>query len=134
MSRLWRAVSALGIAQIVSWGSLFYAIGVLGAPMRSALRIDDITLFGSFTAGLFVSGIAAPAIGRRIDARGGRGALAFGELLGRLARPAFIAKAVAPVALTFVFVVDPARRIAAATLAAGGVAALFAFARAVHRR
>ena len=27
-------ISALGVAQIVSWGSLFYAIGVLGIPMR----------------------------------------------------------------------------------------------------
>jgi hypothetical protein len=83
--RLWRAVSALGVAQIVSWGTLFYAIGVLGAPMRVALGVDDVTLFGSFTAGLFVSGIAAPAVGRRIDARGGRGVLAFGSGLAAVA-------------------------------------------------
>jgi hypothetical protein len=78
-------VSALGVAQVVSWGSLFYAIGVLGAPMRAALGIDDVALFGSFTAGLFVSGIAAPAVGRRIDARGGRGVLAFGSVMAALA-------------------------------------------------
>jgi predicted MFS family arabinose efflux permease len=84
-SRLWRAVSALGVAQIVSWGTLFYAIGVLGAPMRTTLGIDDVALFGSFTAGLFVSGIAAPTIGRRIDAHGGRGVLGFGSATAALA-------------------------------------------------
>jgi hypothetical protein len=84
-ARLWRAVSALGIAQIVSWGTLFYAIGVLGAPMRDTLGVGDVALFGSFTAGLFVSGLAAPAVGRRIDAHGGRGALAFGSITGALA-------------------------------------------------
>ena len=82
---LWPRVSALGIAQIVSWGTLFYAIGVLGAPMRTELGVGDVALFGSFTAGLFVSGLAAPAMGRRIDARGGRGVLAFGSIVAALA-------------------------------------------------
>jgi hypothetical protein len=61
------------------------------------------------------------------------GARGYGELLGRLARPAFIAKAIAPVTLTFVFAVDPQRRIAGATLAGIGVVALLAFGRAVRR-
>jgi hypothetical protein len=84
-AHLWLGVCALGVAQIVSWGTLFYAIGVLGAPMRDALGIGDVALFGSFTAGLFVSGVAAPAVGRRIDAHGGRGVLAFGSIAGALA-------------------------------------------------
>ena len=29
-----RVVPALGVAQIISWGTLFYSIAVLGAPMR----------------------------------------------------------------------------------------------------
>ena len=82
---LWRGVCALGVAQVVSWGTLFYAIGVLGAPMRDALRIGDVALFGSFTGGLLVSGVLAPAVGRRIDTRGGRGVLAFGSITGALA-------------------------------------------------
>ena len=82
---LWRGVCALGVAQIVSWGTLFYAIAVLGPPMRDALHVDDVALFGSFTLGLLVSGLAAPAVGRRIDARGGRGVLATGSVLGALA-------------------------------------------------
>jgi predicted MFS family arabinose efflux permease len=80
-----RTVPALGVAQIISWGTLFYAIGVLGAPMRDALRTSDIVLFGGFTAGLFASGIVSPWVGRRIDAHGGRGVLAGGSVLAALA-------------------------------------------------
>src|SRR5690349_19715976 len=65
-------VTALGIGQIISWGTLFYTIAVLGPPMAQALRVSDVMLYGSFTAGLFVSGIASPWVGSRIDRRGGR--------------------------------------------------------------
>lgn len=78
-------VSALGIAQIISWGTLFYSIAVLGPPMAHALGVGDVMLYGSFTAGLFVSGVASPWVGRRIDRRGGRAVLAGGSILGALA-------------------------------------------------
>jgi MFS family permease len=77
-------ISALGIAQITSWGSLFYAIGVLGAAMRKDLGVSELFLFSSFTAGLFVSGLAAPVVGRLIDGRGGRFVLCSGSLLAAL--------------------------------------------------
>lgn len=83
--RLWRTVSALGVAQIISWGTLFYTIAVLGSAMRGELGLSDIMLFGSFTAGLFLSGIVSPLVGRQIDLRGGRLVLASGSLLGALA-------------------------------------------------
>ena len=82
---LWRRTCALGIAQIVSWGTLFYTIAVLGASMRADTGVSELWLFGSFTAGLFLSGIASPPIGREIDARGGRRVLAAGSLLAALA-------------------------------------------------
>jgi predicted MFS family arabinose efflux permease len=81
----WVGVCALGVAQVVSWGTLFYAVAVLAAPMERDLHVSDVLLFGSFTAGLFASGIAAPFVGRRIDAAGGRGVLAFGSLAGAIA-------------------------------------------------
>jgi len=82
---LWRRVCALGIAQIVSWGTLFYTIAVLGAAMRADTGVDELWLFGSFTAGLFVSGIVSPLVGREIDAHGGRPVLVAGSLAGALA-------------------------------------------------
>jgi predicted MFS family arabinose efflux permease len=42
-------------------------------------------LFGSFTAGLFMSGLVSPIVGRQIDGHGGRRVLAAGSLLGALA-------------------------------------------------
>ena len=85
MPHLWRRVSALGVAQIVAWGTLFYTIAVLGAAMRADTGVSELWLFGSFTAGLFVSGIGSPWVGRQIDVRGGRGVLMAGSMLGALA-------------------------------------------------
>jgi predicted MFS family arabinose efflux permease len=83
--RLRALVTALGLGQIVSWGTLFYSIAVLGPPMAQALGVSDVMLYGSFTAGLFLSGIASPWVGRRIDREGGRAVLAGGSFLGALA-------------------------------------------------
>ncbi|MEO6564433.1 MAG: MFS transporter [Casimicrobiaceae bacterium] len=82
---LWRRVGALGIAQIVSWGTLFYTIAVLGAAMRADTGVGELWLFGSFTVGLFASGSVSPWVGRQIDAHGGRRVLMAGSLLGALA-------------------------------------------------
>jgi predicted MFS family arabinose efflux permease len=78
-------ITGLGIAQIISWGTLFYAVGVLGKAMRADLGISELYLFSAFTAGLFVSGIVAPFMGRLIDRRGGRFVLSMGSVLGATA-------------------------------------------------
>jgi MFS family permease len=78
-------ITALGIAQIISWGSLFYAIGVLGIAMRTELGVSELFLFGTFSAALVVSGTLAPAMGRLIDRRGGRFVLSLGSGLAVLA-------------------------------------------------
>ncbi|MEO8536365.1 MAG: MFS transporter [Betaproteobacteria bacterium] len=78
-------VCALGVAQIVSWGTLFYSIAVLGPPMARSLQVGDVALYGSFTLGLLVSGLASPWIGRRIDRGDSRRVLAGGSALGAAA-------------------------------------------------
>jgi predicted MFS family arabinose efflux permease len=78
-------VTALGIGQIISWGTLFYSIAVLGPPMARDVGASDVMLYGSFTAGLFLSGVASPWVGTRIDRRGGRAVLAGGSALGAIA-------------------------------------------------
>jgi MFS family permease len=77
-------ITALGIAQIISWGSLFYAIGVLGTSMRNELGLSELFLFGTFSAALVVSGTLAPVMGRLIDQRGGRFVLSLGSVLAAL--------------------------------------------------
>jgi len=97
--RLRWVVPVLGIAQIISWGSLYYPIAVLAAAIRRDLGIGDIAVFGSFTIGLFVSGLAAPGAGRLVDTRGGRFTLAGGSAIGALAL-AVLALAQGPATLT----------------------------------
>ena len=77
-------ITSLGIAQIISWGSLFYAIGVLGLAMRTELGVSELFLFGTFSAALVVSGTLAPIMGRLIDQRGGRFVLSLGSVLATI--------------------------------------------------
>jgi len=78
-------VTALGVAQIISWGSLFYTIAVLGPALASAAGVGEVALFASYSAGLVVSGLLAPMVGRRIDTHGGRDVLSAGSLLAAAA-------------------------------------------------
>lgn len=78
-------VYALGVAQVISWGSLYYAIGVLGPQMAADLGLSNLLVFGAFTSGLVVSGLVSPTIGRAVDQRGGRFVLSLGSILSALA-------------------------------------------------
>ena len=98
MTSVSRLVASLGIAQIISWGSLFYAIGVLGKPMRIELGVSELFLFSAFTAGLIVSGLLAPLAGQRIDRDGGRAVLCAGSIAGAAAM-ALLAVCTGPVTL-----------------------------------
>jgi hypothetical protein len=88
-------VGALGIAQIISWGTLFYAIGVLGPAMRAELGVSELFLFGSFTAALLVAAFLSPLVGRMIDRHGGRAVLCAGSFTGAVAL-ATVATATSP--------------------------------------
>ena len=82
---LQRLTWAFGITQIVSWGSLFYAIGVLGKSIRADLGISEPMLFGAVSAALLINGLGAPLVGRHIDRHGGRKLMATGSLVAAIA-------------------------------------------------
>ena len=63
-------VSGLGIAQIVSWSSLYYLIFVPGDSMQRELGVPGPVLLAAFTLGLLISGMAAPTVGRLMEAHG----------------------------------------------------------------
>jgi MFS family permease len=77
-------VAALGVAQIVSWGSLFYAFGFLIGPLAEASGADRSVVVGAFSLGLLVSGVLAAPVGGLIDRVGGRGVMTAGSLAGGL--------------------------------------------------
>ncbi len=83
--RLSRLVPALGVAQIISWGALYYAIAVLGSSMRADLGISEAALFGAYSWSLLLSGVTAPATGRAIDRWGGRAVMSAGSVLAGVA-------------------------------------------------
>lgn len=76
-----RTVSALGIIEIFAWGSTFYLMAVLAAPIGAETGWGAGLLSGGVSCGLLLAGLAAPTVGRLIDAEGGRRVLACGILL-----------------------------------------------------
>jgi len=75
----------MGVAQIISWGSLYYSLTVLSQPIKQELGFSDVTIFGAFTAGQLLSALAAPLVGRRIDRAGGRDVMSAGSFLAAIA-------------------------------------------------
>src|SRR5450631_760766 len=84
-STVWRLVPALGITQIISWGTLYYSIAVLGASMRAELGISSPALFGAYSASLMIGAVVAPAVGRAIDRFGGRSVMSIGSIVAGIA-------------------------------------------------
>ncbi|MGH9218476.1 MAG: MFS transporter [Vicinamibacterales bacterium] len=62
-----RAIWAIGVGQLVNWGVLYYAFGVLLVPVEQSLGAPRWLVAGAFSLGLLVSAIAAPAVGRLAD-------------------------------------------------------------------
>ncbi|WP_460448636.1 MFS transporter [Alsobacter sp. SYSU BS001988] len=77
-----RALAVLGVTQIAAWGSLFYAMALVGPRIRLETGWSDTLVFGGFSVALVTSGLAAPLAGRLIDRHGGRPVLTAGSLLG----------------------------------------------------
>src|SRR5262245_5936782 len=75
------AVLALGITQIIAWGTTLYALGVLGKPIAEDTGWSQSLVFGGLTIGLLVSAGVSTLVGRSIDRRGGRAVMGLGSLL-----------------------------------------------------
>lgn len=76
-----RIVLSLGTAQTLAWGSTYYLPAILAEPMARGLGLSTGTVFAAFSAALVVGAILGPAVGRRIDAFGGRQVLTLSSLL-----------------------------------------------------
>lgn len=80
-SSTFRTVAVLGVIEIFAWGSSFYLMAVLAAPMAADTGWSPTTLSAGVSFGLLISGLAAPLVGRLIARHGGRPVLASGMLL-----------------------------------------------------
>ena len=74
-------VSALGVAQILAWGSSYYLLAVLAAPITRETGWPLPWVVGGISLGLLIAGLASPRLGDSIQRYGGRPVLAFSALL-----------------------------------------------------
>jgi predicted MFS family arabinose efflux permease len=74
-------VGALGTTQTLAWGSSYYLPAILADPIASSLHLSRTVIFGAFSGSLLLSALLGPAVGRAIDAHGGRGVLALSNLV-----------------------------------------------------
>ncbi len=77
----WRLVWSLSATQIVSWGTVYYAFGVLLNPMQKEFGWAQSVLTGAYSMALGISALVLVPVGVWITRRGGRAAMTAGSLL-----------------------------------------------------
>lgn len=61
------AILALGLTQIIGYGTLYYSFSILAPGMARDLNWSSEWIFGALSAALLIGGLAAPAMGKWID-------------------------------------------------------------------
>lgn len=77
----WRFVSAIGIGQILAWGSSYYLLAVLAPVIAGDTGWSLAWVVSGLAVGLLVAGAVSPRVGRIIEHRGGRPVLAGSAIL-----------------------------------------------------
>ena len=77
-------IPSLGLTQIVGWGSMFYAYGVLMQPMQMELQTSKPVIVGAYSLALLISGLLSTLAGSIIDRVGGRLLMGAGTVLAAL--------------------------------------------------
>jgi hypothetical protein len=75
------AVWALGITQITAWGTSYYCLGVLAAPLSADTGWGSGLVYLGFTVAVLVMGVVSPWAGRAIDRYGARAVMSLGTVL-----------------------------------------------------
>lgn len=99
-SRLGARLAALSIAQVVSWGVLYYA-AIVAAPViadQTGWSLVEVT--GLFSLGLVVSALTGIVVGRVLDVRGPRHVMRLGSIVAVVG---FATVALAPNLVLFAF-------------------------------
>ena len=77
-ARRWPVISALGVVMIFTWGSTYYLMAVLAAPIARDTGWSLGSITGALSVGLLAAGLVSPIVGRAIARHGGRPVLAAG--------------------------------------------------------
>lgn len=76
-----RAIWAIGCGQLVNWGVMYFAFGVLLVPLEQFLDKPRWLIAGAFSLSLLVSAFAAPVVGRLADRGQGPAVMQAGGLI-----------------------------------------------------
>lgn len=79
-----RLIAGLSLAQLVGWGSVFYAFSMLLSPVEAAVGATRADVSLALSLALLAEGLAAYPVGRWIDAGHERRVMAGGSLLAGL--------------------------------------------------
>ncbi|MEE8630218.1 MULTISPECIES: MFS transporter [Methylobacterium] len=80
-ARRWPVISALGVIEILAWGSSFYLPAVLAGPVAASTGWPLAWVVGGLTLGLLVAAFASPHVGAAVHRYGGRPVLALAAML-----------------------------------------------------
>lgn len=69
---VYRAVSLVGIAQIIAYAAANYLPAVIATPASQELGLSTTTIFAGFSLSLAVAGLCGPFAGKLVDRVGGR--------------------------------------------------------------
>ena len=79
------ALAALGVTQIIGYGTLFYSFATLAPDMSRDLGSNEEWIFTALTVALVAGGLAAPYAGRLADRHGAANVMSLGSIAAALA-------------------------------------------------
>ncbi|WP_298645514.1 arsenite efflux MFS transporter ArsK [uncultured Tistrella sp.] len=83
--RAWSDIAALGLTQIIGYGTLYYSFGILAPAMARDLGWPEEWVFGALSIALLTGGLIAPWSGRWIDRFGAGRVMTAGSVTAVLA-------------------------------------------------
>lgn len=115
------AIWALGVTQIVGYGTLYYAFPILAPSMSAELGLSQSAVFGALSVALFLGSLVAPYAGRLADRLGAARVMTAGSAAAAMA---LAACALAPEPVSFVAALVAAELAACFVLYATAFAAI----------
>jgi len=72
----WATLGALGLTQILAWGTTYYLLAVLAEPIAADTGWPMTAIVSGLSLGLLVAGLISPRMGQIVERYGGRPVLA----------------------------------------------------------
>jgi MFS family permease len=74
-------LSGLALTRIIGWGSIYYSPAVLAGYLEREIGLSPTVVFGGITILLVIGALISPMLGRHLDRRGTRHAMALGAVI-----------------------------------------------------